>query len=79
MPELERAPGFRGALVMRSPAAGDAVEIRFHTFWDSIDAIRAFAGDDATRAVVSPEAEACLLHGDDRVRHWDVVMHRPID
>jgi hypothetical protein len=26
------------------------------TFWDSFDAIRRFAGEDAERAVVEPEA-----------------------
>jgi hypothetical protein len=31
------------------------------TFWESTEAIRAFAGDDITLSIVEPEAQAMLL------------------
>ncbi|AGB24351.1 hypothetical protein Mycsm_04098 [Mycobacterium sp. JS623] len=35
---------------------GGVVELTAHTVWESLAAIRAFAGDDITTAVVEPEA-----------------------
>lgn len=59
-PELERIPGHRGALVLSNDDGGDPVEITVLTFWEGIDAIRRFAGDAPSRAVVEPEARALL-------------------
>ena len=42
------------------------------TLWDSMDAIRRFAGEDAEHAVVEPEARAVLAEYDDFVRHYEV-------
>ena len=38
-----------------------------------MDAIRRFAGEDAERAVVEPEAQAVLAEYDDFVRHYEVM------
>jgi hypothetical protein len=38
----------------------DAAELLVITKWDSLDAIRAFAGDSPEVAVVAPEARAVL-------------------
>jgi hypothetical protein len=38
-----------------------------------MDAIRAFAGEDAEKAVVEPGAVTALMEFDNRVRHYDVV------
>lgn len=76
--ELERVEGFLGAVVLTRETDAAEDEIFFMTFWASLEAIRAFAGEDLTRAVVLPEAEAVLLHADDRVKHWTVALHRPI-
>jgi hypothetical protein len=43
------------------------------TLWESMDAIRRFAGEDADRAVVEPEARAVLSEFDDGVRHYEVM------
>jgi heme-degrading monooxygenase HmoA len=59
-PELERIPGHRGALVLSNDDDRDPVDITVLTFWESIDAIRRFAGDTPNRAVVEPEARAIL-------------------
>jgi hypothetical protein len=44
------------------------------TWWQSIDAIRAFAGEDVETAVVADAAAALFNDHDRRVRHYDVVM-----
>ncbi len=71
-PELQKIDGFLGAMLLEETRA-DAVEFFLLTKWASMDAIRAFAGDDVERAVVYPEVEAALLCFDRTVRHYEVV------
>ena len=42
------------------------------SYWDSLDSIRAFAGDDVERAVYYPEDERFLIEHDDVVTHWEI-------
>ena len=44
------------------------------TFWESMDAIRRFAGEDPERAVVEPEARAVLEEYDELVSHYEVMQ-----
>jgi heme-degrading monooxygenase HmoA len=70
--ELRDVPGFLGAH-LSSRQHGGLVEFLVLTRWESLDAIRAFAGDDITRAVVEPGAVAALVEYDSRVQHYDVL------
>ena len=49
-------------------------EVEFITimWFDSIEAIKAFAGDDYEVAVVPPKARAVLLRFDERSQHYEV-------
>lgn len=49
------------------------VEYPVLTTRQDMDAIRAFAGADASRAVVEPEAVAALATFDTTVRHFEVI------
>ena len=70
LPELRKLPGFEGAYLLRRDLDGDGtVELTAHTFWESPEAIRAFAGDDITVAIVEPEAQAMLLDFDRTATH----------
>ena len=70
LPELHKLPGFEGAYLLRRDLDGDGtVELTAHTFWESPEAIRAFAGDDITVAIVEPEAQAMLLDFDRTATH----------
>ena len=71
-PHLESTEGFLGATIERVDA-GAVVEIVVVTRWASLDAIRAFAGEDIERAVVEPEARAVLSRFDTRVRHIELA------
>jgi heme-degrading monooxygenase HmoA len=42
--------------------------------WQSMDAIKAFAGAKADRAVVEPRAQAVLAEFDDFVSHYEVML-----
>jgi mannose-6-phosphate isomerase-like protein (cupin superfamily) len=71
-PHLEEINGFLGATLERM-ADEQGVEIAVVTRWESMDAIRAFAGDDVDRAVVEPAARAVLSEYDDTVRHIELA------
>ncbi|HEX8693583.1 MAG TPA: hypothetical protein VF746_14265 [Longimicrobium sp.] len=70
--ECRATPGNRGVLVLRRVDGGRA-EFLFASFWDSPEAVRAFAGDDVERAVYYPEDRRYLLELDPHVRHWEVA------
>ncbi len=66
-------PGNRGAwLLVRDE--GELTEVLTLSLWDSLDAVRGFAGDDAEAAVFYPQDDAFLVERDTRVRHY-VVAH----
>lgn len=76
LPRLRELDGHRGALILRREASA-GVEHLVLTFWDSLDSVRCFAGDDYETAVVPLEARWMLASFDDRVTHFDVVIDRP--
>ena len=71
-PQLEATEGFVDATVERVDHDRGRTEIVVVTRWDSLDAIRAFAGDEIDAAVVEPEARAVLDEFDERVRHIEL-------
>jgi heme-degrading monooxygenase HmoA len=70
--EYKATPGNRGAWLLRSDD-GDRTEFVAFTLWDSMDAIRAFAGDDPEKAVYYPEDDRYLIERDLTVRHYAVT------
>lgn len=73
LPGIHRIEGYRGAYLLRTEAdEGGLVEFATVTLWESIEAIRAFAGEDVERAVVPPEARKLLERFDERSRHYTV-------
>jgi heme-degrading monooxygenase HmoA len=72
LPVLGSIPGHRGAWLLKRDE-GDRTELVVLTLWESMDAIRAFAGESPERAVVEPEAQAVLEAFDATVRHFEVV------
>ena len=68
LPGLKGIPGHCSAQVLRR-----GEEFLVITFWESMDSIRRFAGEDPERAVVEPEALAVLAEFDDVVRHYEVM------
>ena len=71
-PHLEATGGFLGASLERLHRDG-GTEIIVVTRWESMDAIRAFAGEDVDLAVVEPDARAVLSKFDSRVKHIEVA------
>jgi heme-degrading monooxygenase HmoA len=72
LPGIQQMEGSRGAYLMRHDRA-DEVEFVTLTIFESLDAVRCFAGEDYEVAVVLPEARALLLHFDQRSAHYEIV------
>jgi heme-degrading monooxygenase HmoA len=72
LPILRGIDGFAGVSLLKQSRSND-VEFLVLTRWTSLDAIRAFAGDDIRKAVVEPEAAALLASFDSTVEHFEVV------
>ena len=72
LPELRGIAGFVDATLGRRVLDGQ-VEFMVLTRWQSMDAIRAFAGDEPGRAVVEPGAISALTEFDRTVQHYEVV------
>jgi heme-degrading monooxygenase HmoA len=72
VPELRSVPGFIGAFLSQRQLH-DKIEYVVLTGWQSMDAIRDFAGDDVSRAVVEPQAVAALIEFDATVQHFEVI------
>lgn len=73
LPDYAATPGNRGVLVLRR-TEGDVTHFVLTTMWDSLEAIRAFAGDDVTRARYYPEDDDYLLEREPSVTHFEVLM-----
>ena len=67
----KRIRGFRDIELLRRDVGGE-VEFATIMWFDSLDAVREFAGDDYEHAVVPESARAVLSRFDERSRHYDV-------
>ena len=73
LPGIHRVKGYRGAFLLRKDA-GDEIEFVTLTMFDSMDAVRAFAGDNYAVAVVPAEARKLLSRFDARSEHYQTIL-----
>jgi heme-degrading monooxygenase HmoA len=71
-PQLATIPGFIDASILRRDIAR-GVEFLVVTRWDSIEAIRQFAGPEPEHAVVPRRVQDMMVEYDRSVRHYEVV------
>lgn len=71
--DYQATPGNRGVLVLRR-TEGDVTHFVLTTLWDSIEAIRRFAGADYERARYYSEDDHYLLDRELAVVHYDVLL-----
>jgi hypothetical protein len=73
LPSLRALPGFRGFVLLRRPLGGE-IEYVVQTYWESMQAIAAFAGPSLDVAVVEPAAVAALVSYDATVQHHEILV-----
>lgn len=70
-------PGYRGIELLRRED-GDEVEFVTIMRFESLDAVRIFAGEDYEACVVPPAARDILSHFDERSQHYEVRAEQTI-
>jgi heme-degrading monooxygenase HmoA len=70
--EYRETPGNLGVLVLRRERDG-LVEVTTVSLWESMEAVKAFAGEDPGRAKFYPGDDDLLARKDDHADHYEVV------
>lgn len=70
--DAKNTPGFKGAEILRRDD-GASVEVTLITFWESMDSIKTFAGDNIEKAVLYPEDYKYGISSDLSVKHYIVA------
>ena len=68
-------PGFKRIQLLRREV-GEEVEFVTVMLFDSLDAVREFAGENYEVAVVPEKAKAILSHFDERSQHYEIRAER---
>ena len=71
-PDYGDENGNRGWLLLRRQQEG-TVEFTFVSLWESMDALRAYAGDAVERPKYYPEDRAALLELPEHADHYEMV------
>ena len=72
MPDSQSVPGNQSVHILERQE-GEITHFITLTFWDSLDVIRGFAGEDVERAKYYPEDSDFLLEFEPNVVHYEVV------
>jgi hypothetical protein len=73
--EARKIPGFRHIDLMKRNC-GDEIEFQTLMWFDSVDSIKAFVGEDYSVSHVPPNARAVLSRFDGRAAHFEVLDRR---
>jgi heme-degrading monooxygenase HmoA len=71
LPGLKQIEGYRGGYILRSDEAGESQFVVINLF-ESLDAVRLFAGEDYSTAVFEPEAKIYLSRVETFATHYEV-------
>ena len=69
--QLELIVGYKGARLLKRNTA-EGVEFLVITFWDSLQAIREFSGDDLTVAIVPTVVSEMMISYDKLAIHYEL-------
>src|SRR5512138_711335 len=70
--DYQATEGNRGVRVLRR-IEGEQAHFLIITFWDSVEAIKRFAGEDFEKARYYPEDQDYLLEFEEKVTHYEVI------
>jgi heme-degrading monooxygenase HmoA len=75
IPHHRQAPGNKAAYILRR-GDGDYTEFAILTLWESVGAVRAFAGEDIEQPVPSPGDQTFLTGPQPAITHYEVIEHQ---
>ncbi len=70
--DAKNTPGFKGAEIFKREE-GASIEVTLITFWESMESIIAFAGENVEKAVLYPEDYKYGISSDLSVTHYTVA------
>lgn len=71
IPDYQKTQGFRGLTFLRRIEDGEA-HFNLITYWEDLEVIRNFAGNDFEKAKYYPEDKEYLLEFEEMVTHYEV-------
>ncbi len=72
--KIQSIAGNLGVQILRR-TSGDVTEFTVTSYWESLDAIRAFAGDEIEKTHHLPRDPEFLLELEPTVKHHEVLLH----
>ena len=73
--DVSATAGFKGAQILTRDL-DKQIEVTLISYWDSLDSIKAFSGDDIGVARLYPDDYKYELEPDDFVTHYEVVENQ---
>lgn len=72
LPGIGKVPGYKGSYLLRRKL-GDEVEFITVLLWESMDALRAYAGPDYEASIIPEERRKYLSKHEAKAAHYEVV------
>ncbi len=74
LPAFKRIEGYCGGTIYRKDNSQNEVEFMINSFFNSLEAVKDFAGQkDYSIAVIEPKAEVLLKRAESRVKHYEIA------
>jgi heme-degrading monooxygenase HmoA len=77
IPNYKKCDGFQGLSFLRT-IIGQEAHFTLITYWQNMEVIRNFAGEDVERAKYYPQDKEYLLEFEERVQHYEVFAPWPM-
>jgi heme-degrading monooxygenase HmoA len=77
IPDYSKTAGFKGLTFLRNIQNNEA-HFTLITYWENMEVIKNFAGDDFEKAKYYPEDDDFLLEFEEKVQHHEVFAFEPV-
>lgn len=71
IPDYKKTPGFKSLAFLRN-IRGSEAHFKLITYWENMEVIKNFAGEDLEKAKYYPEDNDFLLEFEEEVEHYEV-------
>ena len=77
IPDYKKTTGFKGLTFLRNIQNNEA-HFTLITYWENMEVIKNFAGNDFEKAKYYPEDNDFLLEFEEKVQHHEVFAFEPV-